>query len=246
MKLDARLPFAIAAIALANCSGNFAAGPSQPGGLTPPMPGGSVAPAIATSGPAAASIAKNLGANDAVFPLADAANGFQCPVVGEYSCVLRFNVPTSTPAPGGSSRKTKAKPSPSPSPSPSPVHIPAGAVNATTLLLVRMQPSADFLIHGDATAAFTLPKEQIGSRGFVLQIFEETTSHKRRQYRALYTFNKSVLAKTTLTFAFETPKITIAKDAVYDLVLYAGDEPGGSPQPAPSAASPGPAATASP
>lgn len=270
MRIDARISFAVAAFALASCSGNFAAGPSQPGGLNPPMPGGSVAPAIATSGPVAASIAKNLGANDAAFPLADASKGFQCPVVGEYSCTLRLNLPVSTPSPAAKIKATptpKPTSSPSPSPSPSPlpsgvtpspspapvvgdvmkltiepqpkeapalVHIPAGALNVTPLVLVRMQPSADFLLQGDAVAQFTLPKEQIGSRGFVLQLFAETVRHKHRDYRALYTFNKSSLEKTTLTFDFAVPKLTVTKNSVYVFVLYAGGEPSGSPSPKPA------------
>lgn len=281
MNVRGRLLFAFVALALASCSGNFAAGPSQPGGLNPPAPANG-APAIATSGPGAANVAKNLGTGDALYALADAANGFPCPVIGEYTCILRFNVPPATPAPPVGRKPAKASPTPSPSPSaqptgmsplPSPsaspagdtikltlvplpkdapalVHVPAGALVTTALALVRIQPSADFVLHGDAIAAFTVPKEQIGSRGFVLQIFQESVRHRRREYRALYTFNRSSIDKNTLTFAFTTPKITVTKNSIYDLVLYAGDEPSASPVPgaSPTAASgsPKPAVTASP
>lgn len=130
---------------------------------------------------------------------------------------------------------------------PAMVHVPQNTLDVVPLMLVSLTTSTDFLLSGDAAAQFTLPKEQLAGRGFALQLFSERTAHRRTSYTALWTFDKSTLSGTTLTFAFAVPKFTVAKGTTYALVLY-GDDRAQSPSPAPSStakptASPSPSPT---
>lgn len=153
--------------------------------------------------------------------------------------------PASTGSPGGS-------PTPSPTPTPGVTlqvqALPSGApaMYRTTpavpkvvpVMMIRLSTSGDFPLTDSAIATFTLPKEQLGKRGFAIQVFQVQTSKKHVNYKPLWTFNKSSLKDQTLTFTFTPPKMTIPKGATYALVLY-GDAvaiPLGAPSGAPSAA----------
>lgn len=135
-----RIAFAILALTLAACSGNFDSGTSMPNGAIPPV-GPSNPPPYGTNG-----IPQNVpgtGASASPMPtyspgtyaLSEAPGGFQCPPTTDgYSCTLRFNIPAPTPTPGsrktaGKAVKSTATPSasPSPSPTPSPADTPPGS-----------------------------------------------------------------------------------------------------------------------
>lgn len=119
-------------------------------------------------------------------------------------------------------------------------------LDVVPLMLVTLKTNADFPLKGDAVAEFTLPKSQISGRGFALQLFSVVTQKKHTTYKPLWTFARSVLDKTTLTFRFAEPKTTIAKNAAYALVLYGDDldkQHAGMPS---AAASASPAVTGSP
>ena len=107
------------------------------------------------------------------------------------------------------------------------------ALDVVPLMLVTITPNAPFELSGEAIAQFTLPKAQIGGRGFALQVFSVSSSHGKPAYKPLWTFAHSTLDKTTLTFSFVEPKMTIAKGATYAVVLY-GDDLDVSPSPSPS------------
>lgn len=132
------------------------------------------------------------------------------------------------------------------------------AVATTALLAVRMTVDADVAINGAASADFTLPQEQIGGRGFAVQLFEETHRKKKVIDHYLGSYAQSTLSGTTLHFALTSPAVTVKKGETWLLVLY-GDErpsasaspmPSGSPAVSPSAAPSGspatPAASAAP
>ncbi len=205
--------------------------------------------------------------------------------------------PSATPSPTPSPTPTPTpSPSPAPSgsgiPSAAPSAVPTGAgpqitltlealpknapamlnpdpkaVATDALLAVRLHADADIALHGRASADFTLPKEQIGGRGFAIQLFHESLDrHKRVVETYLGSYAKSTLKGTTLHFDLALPQITVKKNEVWLFVLY-GDErpsatsaaspspgassagsaaPSGSPQPTPSAAptaSPSPSST---
>lgn len=181
--------------------------------------------------------------------------------------------PTDTPAPSpdaSSSASPDESASPSPSASASPdkggapavatvalkaqampkdapamYHTPANTLDVVPLMMVHITPNADFALNGAAQAQFTLPKEQLGGRGFAVQLFRTKTSKKHTDYMPIWTFDKSNLKDDTLTFDFTPPKMTIPKGTTYVLVLYGDDKSKVSPSPSASASA-SPAASATP
>jgi hypothetical protein len=172
--------------------------------------------------------------------------------------------PTPTPDPNPSA-SSGASPKPTPTPAtitllaqatpkdaPKMVHIPANTLDTVALAMVQLTTNGDFPLDGWANAQFTLPKSQIDGRGFALQLFQVNKHKKGVDYKPIWTFDKSTLNDTTLTFEFQPPKMTIAKGSTYMLVLYGDDKstaagsppasPSGSPSASPSA-SPSPAAS---
>lgn len=255
--------FVLGAFALASCSGNFASGPSQPntiplGGISPSP--GLASSAIASAGPTASSDTAVVSAADSQSGLrCPTISGFTCLLrfnVPETpspspppSGKLKKPTPSPTPAPAASPAGSGA-PSPSPLPSGDTVrlklaampkdappleHLAKDAVPVTPLELITMTPSANFTIEGNVIARFTLPHEQVGGRGFALQIFERTEHKKKIRYRGIYSFNKSSLQGDSLDFSFRAPKITVPKGMTFALVLYGGDLPAPSPQSSSSA-----------
>jgi len=124
-----------------------------------------------------------------------------------------------------------------PKAAPAMVHVPKNALNVTALMMVTLTTSADFPLNGLAIAQFTLPKEQIGGRGFALQLFLQRMQGKTKSYAPVLSLDKSSLQKETLIFGFMPPKITVSKGNTYVLVLYATDisaSAGASSTPSPS------------
>jgi hypothetical protein len=144
-------------------------------------------------------------------------------------------VPSPSPTPPSVSLKAEALPKDAPPMK----HIPENTLDVVPLMMVRLTPDTDFTLHGGAQAQFTLPKEQLADRGFALQLFAQTTHKKHTAYTPIWTFDKSTLKDTTLTFSFIPPKTTIAKGSTYALVLYGDDKSKASSSPSPSP-SPGP------
>ncbi|MDQ2871980.1 MAG: hypothetical protein M3R35_02495 [Candidatus Eremiobacteraeota bacterium] len=173
--------------------------------------------------------------------------------------------PTPTPSPSPLPSGALATPSPTPTPAgptmtlklavhpkdaPAMYHPPAGALGTTALMDVMVTPSEKFVLDGNVIAAFTLPKEELPKRGFAVQIFQVQT-HKKKSatLNPLYSYNKSSLDGTTLTFQFKPPKIAVPKNSTYLLVLYGDDHPAAASSAAPSASpslSPSPAPASSP
>ena len=128
------------------------------------------------------------------------------------------------------------------------------AVATVALVALRLHTDADVTLAGDVTADFTLPKEQIGGRGFAVQLYHESTGKKHKVTDTFFgSYAKSKLNDTTLTFELTAPSLQIKKDETWLLVLY-GDElpsastsPSHSPSASPSASPSGsPSASASP
>lgn len=159
--------------------------------------------------------------------------------------------PTPSPSPSSTaSASASGKPSSTPSASPTPptitltvqappkdapqmVHVPANTLDTVALMMVQLSTSGDFPLDGWVNAEFTLPKSQIEDRGFAVQLFQVSQHHKSATYKPIWTFDKSVLNDSTLTFSFQPPKMTIGKGSTYTLVLY-GDDKSTVPSPSPS------------
>jgi hypothetical protein len=114
-------------------------------------------------------------------------------------------------------------------------HTPANTLDVVPLMMVSLTTSSDFALDGDAVAQFTLPKSQMAGRGFALQLFHETTHKKRRDYKPIWTFNRSNIEKGALIFDYAPPKFTITKGITYVLVLYGDDKSNATASPSAAA-----------
>lgn len=115
------------------------------------------------------------------------------------------------------------------------VHIPANTLDTVALMMVQLTTNGDLNLDGWANAQFTLPKDEVDGRGFALQLFQVNKHKKSVDYKPIWTFDKSALNDTTLTFSFKPPKMSIAKGSTYMLVLY-GDDKSTAPSALPSGA----------
>ncbi len=124
------------------------------------------------------------------------------------------------------------------------------AVATVALMTVSLHAGGDIILQGKAIADFTLPKEQIGGRGFALQLFRQSVKHRKTIDTFVGSYNKSDYhGKNTLRFQIDMPKFQVKKDETWLLVLYGDEMPSASASPKPgSSASPGasPPASASP
>lgn len=128
------------------------------------------------------------------------------------------------------------------------------AVATIPLMTVRLHTDDDVTLAGNMMIDFTLPKEQIGGRGFAVQLFHEGNKKKKTTETFIGSYAKSNLTGQTLHFEITAPALQVKKDEVWLLVLY-GDElpsasasPSASPSVSPKAsasASASPAASAS-
>jgi hypothetical protein len=119
------------------------------------------------------------------------------------------------------------------------------AVATVALVALRLHTDNDVTFAGDVTADFTLPKEQLGGRGFAVQLYHEDVSKKHRVTDTFFgSYAKSKLNGNSLTFDLNAPALQVKKGETWLLVLY-GDElpsastspsvsPSGSPSAAPS------------
>lgn len=123
------------------------------------------------------------------------------------------------------------------------------AVATIALMQIRLKTDADEILQGKAIADFTLPKEQIGGRGFAIQLFHEYMKKKKRTDDFVGNFADSKLDKDNmLRFQLTMPKIQVKKDETWLLVLYGDELPSASPSASPDAsasASPSASPTAS-
>jgi hypothetical protein len=124
------------------------------------------------------------------------------------------------------------------------------AVATVALMQIRLKTDADEVLQGKAIAEFTLPKEQIGGRGFAVQLFRESVKKKKTTDDFIGTYADSkLLQDTTLRFQLMMPKLQVKKDETWLLVLYGDEMPSASGSPGASAspnASTSPASNPSP
>jgi len=121
------------------------------------------------------------------------------------------------------------------------------AVATVALMTLRMHTDADVVLAGKMSIDFTLPKEQIGGRGFAVQLYRETEHKKKVTDTFFGNYAKSNLEGTTLHFDLDAPALQVKKDEVWLLVLYGDELPSASTSPSASpSASPNGSPSASP
>jgi hypothetical protein len=107
------------------------------------------------------------------------------------------------------------------------------AVSTVALVLLRLHTDADVTLAGKITIDYTLPKEQVGGRGFAVQLYHEGTKKKKVTQTFFGSYSESKLTGSTLHFEINAPALAVKKDEVWLLVLY-GDELPSSSSPSPS------------
>lgn len=117
------------------------------------------------------------------------------------------------------------------------------ALATIALMTIRLHTDADEILEGKAIAEFTLPKEQIGGRGFAVQLFHESVKKKKTTDDFIGNYADSKLKDQTLRFELTMPKLQVKKDETWLLVLYGDELPSASASPGASAS---PNASASP
>jgi hypothetical protein len=182
--------------------------------------------------------------------------------------------PTPSPTPTPASSPGDAT-SPSPSPTPPgtvtlqvealPKDVPPmtnpdpRALHVTPLVALRLQSDTDFALDGWAAVQYVLPRQQLPSRGFAIQLYNEGVVRGKRTDQFLATYDRYDANDQTIRFLFPTPKITVKRGQIWLLALYGLTYPPHStPTPSPSpastaqaspaagAASPSPSASPSP
>ncbi len=114
------------------------------------------------------------------------------------------------------------------------------SVGTIPLVVLRVQTDHDEMITGGAAIIFTIPKEQLGGRGFALQLFEESPVKKKFVDHFIAAYNQSTVTKNgKLAFKFTVPPLSVKANERWLIVLYGDDKPA---TPAPSTA---PSASAS-
>jgi hypothetical protein len=109
------------------------------------------------------------------------------------------------------------------------------AVATVALVALRVHTDADVTLQGTSSVQFTLPKAQIGGRGFALQLYVETHSKKKTNEQYIGSYSKSNLTGTALTFELPTPQLQIKKGETWLLLLYGDELPSASASPSPKA-----------
>ena len=108
------------------------------------------------------------------------------------------------------------------------------AVATIALVTLRLHTDADVTLAGKMTIDYTLPKEQIGGRGFAVQLYHEGTKKKKTTETFFGSYSESKLTGTTLHFEINAPALQVKKDEVWLLVLYGDELPSASASPAAS------------
>lgn len=120
------------------------------------------------------------------------------------------------------------------------------AVATVALAAVRLHTDADVTLKGKAIAEFTLPKEQIGGRGFAVQLYHEQENKHKRTDTFFGSYGKSSLSGNTLRFVLDVPELPVKKGEIWMLVLYGDEMPQVSPSASASAAASASASASAP
>ena len=110
----------------------------------------------------------------------------------------------------------------------------------TPMVAIRLQSDTDFSLNGNAAVTYTMPKPQVATRSFAIQLYNETAIRGKRTDQYLATYTKSNVGDTTVSFNFATPRVTVKRGQIWLLALYGFQYPPNmTPTPSPSPASSG-------
>jgi hypothetical protein len=112
----------------------------------------------------------------------------------------------------------------------------------TPMMAIRLQSDTDFALNGTAAVQYTIPKTQLATRSFAIQLYNETAVRGKRTDQYLATYTKYGSTDTTVSFNFATPRVTVKRGKIWLLALYGFQYPPGT-TPTPSAS---PASSSSP
>ena len=157
--------------------------------------------------------------------------------------------PTPSPSPSSSSDDEDSGATPSPTPpgtitlqvEPLPKDVPPmanpdqRALHVTPLVAIRLQSDSNFTLNGYGSVQYVLPRQQLPSRGFAIQLYSEGMLRGKRTDQFLATYNKYVQNDQILVFNFPTPKITVKRGQIWLLSLYGLTyPPNATPTPSPA------------
>jgi len=118
------------------------------------------------------------------------------------------------------------------------------ALSITPLVAIRLQSDSNFNLNGLASVQYVLPRQQLPSRGFWIQLYNEGVVRGKRVDQFLGTYNKYVSNEQIINFNFATPKLTVKRGQIWLLAMYGLTyPPNATPAPSPT---PSPAASGSP
>lgn len=122
------------------------------------------------------------------------------------------------------------------------------ALRITPLVAIRLQSDTDFNVNGNALVSYTMPRPQIVTRSFAIQLYSEAALRGKRTDQFIATYTKSTVGDTSVQFSFATPKVTVKRGQIWLLALYGMQfPPGTTPTPSPSPSTSGsPSASPSP
>jgi hypothetical protein len=110
----------------------------------------------------------------------------------------------------------------------------------TPMVAIRLQSDTDFSLNGNAAVTYTMPKPQVATRSFAIQLYNETAIRGKRTDQYLATYTKANVGDTTVAFSFATPRVTVKRGQIWLLALYGFQyPPNTTPTPSPSPASSG-------
>jgi len=109
------------------------------------------------------------------------------------------------------------------------------ALSVTPLIAIRLQSDSNFNLNGLASVQYVLPRQQLPSRGFWIQLYNEGVLRGKRTDTFLGSFSKYVSNDQIIQFNFPTPKITVRRGQIWLLAMYGLTyPPNATPTPSPT------------
>lgn len=120
------------------------------------------------------------------------------------------------------------------------------ALSITPLVAIRLQSDSNFNLNGLASVQYVLPRQQLPSRGFWIQLYNEGVLRGKRVDQFLGSYNKYVTNQGIIQFNFPTPKLTVKRGQIWLLAMYGLTyPPNTTPTPSPTPAASGSPSTSS-
>lgn len=145
------------------------------------------------------------------------------------------DAPNATPTPPGT---ITLQMEPLPNDVPSMMNPDPRAQRITPLVAIRLQSNTNFSLNGLAAVQYSLPPQQMLSRSFAIQLYNETAIRGKRTDQYLATYSKYDSTSAGVSFNFATPRVTVKSGQIWLLALYGFQyPPGTTPTPSPAPAS---------